>query len=707
MPKIKNIQADQSLSNNDKLLGSDSGGGTRNYTFASITDFLRATNAAGVADQITFKYDTSIGQASGYLDAPSQTNFETNATRTIRISVFSFNDPSNTKADFIQSLLNKNVIISNVDNQNNFGVFTITNISTDGDFKTLTLSVPIAAKGSITSGEIYAIAPSAIGASNLTQVQSTTTNQLTITNGTGPTASLAIVTGAVSDNGNGLSTQAQIKSYVDSQITAQDLDFQGDTGGALSIDLDSETLSIVGTSNEIETAGSGNQIQIGLPNSIVVTTVSNTNQTTTGNLKVDDSGLFTIGANADLRIFHTNNGDIEFQKQGLNKDLTFSISSSSDASVFTELMRFDHSSQNVIFSRPIQLDSVNISAVQTASESFADNDTSIMTSAAIDDRINAAVATKDNTDEITEGSSNLYFTNERVDDRVNALITAGTGITSTYDDAAGTLTLATTITQYTDALARGAISVSGNALSYNSSTGVITSNFEEAPSFTGTVTAVALNMSGDLTISKTDPKITLFDNSGANTDPSGSIVFSESSGFANFDITYNGANDRLEFRGRVSGSDNVDLLYISRQLTTPLQVQGGASFAGNITVTGTVDGIDIAARDAVLTSTTTTANAALPKAGGTLTGDLILGDNVKLELGDLTDGDLQIYHSGTHSFIDNNTGNLYIRNFSDDKNIHFQTDDGSGDTTDYIVIHGDENIVKFQEHTRHLDNIEA
>ncbi len=87
---------------------------------------------------------------------------------------------------------------------------------------------------------------------------------------------------------------------------------------------------------------------------------------------------------------------------------------------------------------------------------------------------------------------------------------------------------------------------------------------------------------GDLNINKTDPKITLFDNSGANPDPSGSIVFSESSGVENFDITYNGANDRLEFRGRVNGSDNVDLMYISRQLTTPLQVQGGATFAGNI-----------------------------------------------------------------------------------------------------------------------------
>ena len=44
-----------------------------------------------------------------------------------------------------------------------------------------------------------------------------------------------------------------VKDYVDSQDTAQDLDFQGDSGGALSIDLDSETLSIVGTTNEIET----------------------------------------------------------------------------------------------------------------------------------------------------------------------------------------------------------------------------------------------------------------------------------------------------------------------------------------------------------------------------------------------------------------------------------------------------------------------
>ena len=47
--------------------------------------------------------------------------------------------------------------------------------------------------------------------------------------------------------------------------------------------------------------------------------------------------------------------------------------------------------------------------------------------------------------------------------------------------------------------------------------------------------------------------------------------------------------------------------------------------SGNISVGGTVDGVDIAARDAVLTSTTTTAGAALPKAGGTMTGALTMG----------------------------------------------------------------------------------
>ncbi|MFW6028826.1 MAG: hypothetical protein ACOCRO_01085 [Halanaerobiales bacterium] len=46
-----------------------------------------------------------------------------------------------------------------------------------------------------------------------------------------------------------------------------------------------------------------------------------------------------------------------------------------------------------------------------------------------------------NTDDLLEGSSNLYFTNERVDDRVNNLLVEGSNITLSYDDDANQLTI--------------------------------------------------------------------------------------------------------------------------------------------------------------------------------------------------------------------------------------------------------------------------
>lgn len=71
---------------------------------------------------------------------------------------------------------------------------------------------------------------------------------------------------SVSASDDTLASAKAIKAYVDAQITAQDLDFQGDSGGALSIDLDSEVLDIAGDGVAISTAGSGNQITISAAN---------------------------------------------------------------------------------------------------------------------------------------------------------------------------------------------------------------------------------------------------------------------------------------------------------------------------------------------------------------------------------------------------------------------------------------------------------
>tara|TARA_B000000437_G_scaffold218878_1_gene199068 strand:+ start:394 stop:2406 length:2013 start_codon:yes stop_codon:yes gene_type:complete len=78
-----------------------------------------------------------------------------------------------------------------------------------------------------------------------------------------------------SDSATALATQQSIKAYVDAQLTAQDLDFQGDSGGALSIDLDSETLDIAGGTG-IDTSGSGNTLTVAIDSTVATLTGSQT-----------------------------------------------------------------------------------------------------------------------------------------------------------------------------------------------------------------------------------------------------------------------------------------------------------------------------------------------------------------------------------------------------------------------------------------------
>jgi hypothetical protein len=78
-----------------------------------------------------------------------------------------------------------------------------------------------------------------------------------------------------SDSATLIPTQQSVKAYVDSQVTAQDLDFQGDTGGALSIDLDSEALTIAGGTG-LDTVGSGNTVTVNIDSTVATLTGTQT-----------------------------------------------------------------------------------------------------------------------------------------------------------------------------------------------------------------------------------------------------------------------------------------------------------------------------------------------------------------------------------------------------------------------------------------------
>ena len=70
-------------------------------------------------------------------------------------------------------------------------------------------------------------------------------------------------------------SQQSIKAYVDAQITAQDLDFVADSGGALRIDLDSESLTIAGGTG-LASVGSGNTITLAIDSTVTTLAGSQT-----------------------------------------------------------------------------------------------------------------------------------------------------------------------------------------------------------------------------------------------------------------------------------------------------------------------------------------------------------------------------------------------------------------------------------------------
>ena len=118
-----------------------------------------------------------------------------------------------------------------------------------------------------------------------------------------------------------------------------------------------------------------------------------------------------------------------------------------------------------------------------------------------------------------------------------------------------------------------------------------------------------------------------------------------------------------------------------------LPLTGGA-MTGAITTNSTFDGVDIATRDAVLTSTTTTANAALPKAGGTMSGVLVMADQIvqKPVLKDIGETTVANATSGSTDTIDLEDGNVHNETLTADCTFTFSNPPASGTSGTFTLF---------------------
>ena len=108
-----------------------------------------------------------------------------------------------------------------------------------------------------------------------------------------------------SNSAAALATQQSIKAYVDAQVTAQDLDFAGDSGGAQNVDLDSQSLTFTGGTG-IDTTGSAQTMTFAIDSTVATLTGSQTltNKTLTTPVisSISNTGTVTLPTATDTLV---------------------------------------------------------------------------------------------------------------------------------------------------------------------------------------------------------------------------------------------------------------------------------------------------------------------------------------------------------------------------------------------------------------------
>ena len=122
-----------------------------------------------------------------------------------------------------------------------------------------------------------------------------------------------------SDSATGIASQQSIKAYVDSQVTAQDLDGTADSG-TFAVDLDSQALAVTGGTG-IDTSATGQAVTVAIDNTVATLagTQSLTNKTLTapvfGGISTTASGNLQVKPATNILEVQGNGCDTEGQIQ--------------------------------------------------------------------------------------------------------------------------------------------------------------------------------------------------------------------------------------------------------------------------------------------------------------------------------------------------------------------------------------------------------
>ena len=175
-----------------------------------------------------------------------------------------------------------------------------------------------------------------------------------------------------SDSATGIPSQQSVKAYVDAQVTAQDLDLTDGTT-SISIDLDSEALSVLGGTGITSTA-SGNGVTLAIDSTVATLTGSQTLSNKTLATPVISGNLTTDGTidGRDVAADGTKLDGIETAATSDQTDaeIRAAVEAATDSNVFTDA---DHSKLNAIEASADVTDTANVTAAGALMDSEVTN----------------------------------------------------------------------------------------------------------------------------------------------------------------------------------------------------------------------------------------------------------------------------------------------------------------------------------------------
>ena len=530
-----------------------------------------------------------------------------------------------------------------------------------------------------------------------------------------------------SNSDTSLATQQSIKAYVDSQVTAQDLDVAGDSGTG-SVDLDSQSLTIAGTSNEIETSASGQTITIGLPNDVTIGAALTVTGASTFTGNIDANGNLDVDGQTDLD--HVNISGVTTATGNIIANGNIDLAGDIDVDGHTNLDNVSiagittfSDDVNIIDSKKIQLgNDADLKLYHNGTSSYIDNNTShvyIRNNVDNDDGGNIYIQAKSGENSIVcndDGNIQLYY------DNVNTFQTNANGI-KVQGPTGGSAILYLNADQGSDDTDKfrfkvedggpfkiendasgsweNSIQITGNgavSLYYDNTLRFQTSGIGATVTgqldttdikATGITTTVNLNVSGSATIASIGSTVGITssvyfgDNDRIWMGDGDDLFIYHDSADNNSYITEQGSGS-LIIRGAdveiqtaggnkyFTGAANVAKIYHTNNEKLGTKVWG-------VEVTGTTDtdGLVVSGVSTLTGNVVTSADVSFSGSSYNATwitaGDkLRFNDNASATFG--TQDDLQIYHNNTSAYIRNTSGNLRIQPKSGEQGIILKPD---------------------------------